>query len=432
MRRTRSNLAQIVPVGMALVAMFLATLPFAGCGHSPAPTSASKAESPKAAPSNETLVAIEVAEQPWPQTVRVQGTLIEDEYALLGAKVAGRVKAVLVDLGTPVSQGQPVAELDTEEFDLKVQQAEAQVAQARATLGLKPGVPDDQLDPTKAAPVLQEKALLEEARFNVQRAKSLIGKGVYTQEEIHARDAALSVAEARYASSLNSVQEAIAQLKLRRAELALAVQNREDAVLKAPFVGVIQETYVAPGSYVAVGEAVAALVRADPLRFRAGVPERSALGIATKQPVRIWLEGQTTPVIVQISRISPALDVSNRSLMIEADVANSEGRLRTGMFAEAEIVVDPERRVLAVPASSVVAFGGVEKVWLVAGDKAQPRPIRTGRREGQRVEIVSGLQAGDVILSDGARGHEGVVHVTREQTPPAEEQPDARAALLGQ
>jgi RND family efflux transporter MFP subunit len=394
-------------------------------------TAQPKSAAPKAAAApaqlGDTVHVVEVGFQPWPRVVRAQGTLIEDEFALLGAKMAGRVKEVLVDIGTSVTEGQRVAVLETEEFDLKVQQAQAQVDQARATLGLKPGVPDEKLDPRRAAPVLQEIAMLEEARLNVNRVRGLIGKGVVTQEEIQAREAALRVAEARFASALNAVDEQIALLKLRRTELALAVQNREYAVLKAPFVGVIQETHVAPGSYVNVGQPVATLVRTDPLRLRAGVPERSAIGIAEGQPVRVFLEGQPKPLEARISRISPALDVSSRALIIEADIENSGGRLRTGLFAEAEILVDAQQQALAVPASSVVAFGGVEKVWTVKDNKAQPQPIRTGRREADRVEVLSGLEAGQWILTNGAEGREGMVRAVRDKP-----QPGDRAALLGQ
>jgi RND family efflux transporter MFP subunit len=366
--------------------------------------------------------------RPWPRVIRAQGTLIEDEYALLGAKVAGRIKTVLVDIGSRVEAGQPVAELDTEDFDLIIQQAEAQVQQARAAVGLKPGVPDDQLDPMHAPPVLQERAMLEEARLNVDRVKGLAGRGVLTQEEIQARESALRVAEARFASSVNSVQSQIAALKLRRAELAVAVQNRQYAVLRAPFVGVIQEKHVAPGSYVSVGQTVAALVRTNPLRFRAGIPERSAVGVDVGQPLTLQLEGRPAPIQARISRISPALDVSSRSLIIEADIDNTAGQFRTGLFAEADILVDSDQATLAVPEDSVVSFGGVEKVWTVVDGKAAPRVIHTGRRDDKLVEVVDGLKPGELVVADGNQGREGVVQAVRVD-------PDSpgsdRAALIG-
>ena len=385
-------------------------------------------EEPAAATApDETLDVVEVKLQNWPHVVRVQGTLIEDELALLGAKVAGRVKEVLVDLGSRVEAGHVVAKLDTEEFDLKVRQAEAQVAQARATLGLKGNTPDDQVDPHKASPVLQELAMLEDARLNVQRAHRLTERSVFTQEEVQARESTLRVAEARHITALNAVHEQIAVLALRRAELALTVQNRRDAVIKAPFVGIVQDRHVAPGSFVNIGQTVATIVRIDPLRFRAGVPERTATGVSVGQPIRVMLEGQGSPIEAKISRISPTLEVTTRSLLIEADIENSSARWRSGLFAEGEILVDAGQPALAVPLRSVVSFGGVEKVWTVKDNQCSPRPLRTGRRNAEFVEVLDGLQAGDVVLSDGPRGHEGVVRV---QHAPAESGQD-RAAMLG-
>jgi RND family efflux transporter MFP subunit len=397
-----------------------------GCGYEAVESPAASVISSEAEQAD--VRVVEATLRPWPRIVRAQGSLIEDEYALLGAKVAGRVKNVLVDVGTSVEAGQPVAELDTADFELMVQQAEAQVLQARAAIGLKPGVPDDQIDPLKAPPVLQEWAVLEEARMNVDRVKGLAGRGVLTQEEIQARESALRVAEARYASSLNMVQVQIAALKLRRAELAMALQHLEDAVLKAPFVGIIQETHVAPGSYVTVGQPVVALVRVDPLRFRAGIPERSAVGVDVGQPITLKLEGQLQPIQARISRISPALDITSRSLIIEADLENSDGKLRTGLFAEAEILVDADQQTLAVPASSIISFGGVEKVWTVVDGKAAPRQIRTGRRDNKLVEVLSGLEPGEFVVSNGDEGREGLVRAVHDD-------PDSpggdRAALIG-
>jgi RND family efflux transporter MFP subunit len=199
-------------------------------------------------------------------------------------------------------------------------------------------------------------------------------------------------------------------------------------VLKAPFVGIIQQKTVAPGSYVSVGQPVVTLMRIDPLRFRAGVPERTAVGVSVGQTVKIFLDGQPAPIEAKISRISPALDLSSRALMIEADVENGQSRWRSGLFAEAEILVDAEQQALTVPVSSVVAFGGVEKVWAVKEDKAEPRPVRIGRRDAKFVEVLDGLSAGDVILADGRQGREGAVHVNREATPLSDKRAARREA----
>jgi RND family efflux transporter MFP subunit len=393
-----------------------------------APQAAKSAAESAAKPAEQPVNVVEVAMRPWPRIVRVQGTLSEDESAQLGVKVAGRVKEVLVDIGSKVALGQPIAKLDTEEFDLKVRQAEAQVAQARATLGLKGNTLDDKVDPQKASPVLQELAMLEDARLNVNRAHRFTEKSVFTQEEVQARESTLRVAEARHVSALNAVHEQIAILALRRAELALTIQNRKDAIIKAPFDGIVHERHVAPGSYVSIGQPVATLVRISPLRFRAGVPERSVMGVSVGQPIRLLLEAQPQPLEAKISRISPLLDLSSRALAIEADIDNSSETWRAGLFAEAEILVDPGQQALAVPAHSVVSFGGVEKVWIVKDNRCSPRPVRTGRRSADYVEILHGLEPGELVVAEGPLGREGVVRAQR-QTPAARQD---QAAILGQ
>ena len=96
--------------------------------------------------------------RPWPRVVRVQGSLLADEHAVIGTKVAGRVQQVQVDLGSQVAAGDVLATLETEEFDLHVRAAESQLEQVRVKLGLKPGDDEEQLDPTQAPAVVQESA----------------------------------------------------------------------------------------------------------------------------------------------------------------------------------------------------------------------------------------------------------------------------------
>ncbi len=258
-----------------------------------------------------------------------------------------------------------------------MQQAQAQLEQARSALGLKPDEPDSKLDRLKAPPVLQEKALLEEARFSVDRAKQLLERPqkIITNEELQQREAAQRVAEARFNAALNGVDEKIAVIGVRRADLALAKKQQADAVTVAPFDGVVQARHVAPGVYVNIGHSIVTLVRTDPL----AVPRRRAGAAGPRdragQLVRLWIEGHAEVAEAKITRISPSLDLSNRSLIIECDMPNAGNRLRAGIFAEAEVLVDPNAQCLTVPARAVTEFAGVEKVWVVIDGQAKEREI---------------------------------------------------------
>jgi len=101
-------------------------------------------------------------------------------------------------------------------------------------------------------------------------------------------------------------------------------------------------------------------------------------------------------------RLAPALEEANRSLIVEAEVDNASGLLRPGSFARAEIQTDSGGDTLVVPASSLVVFAGIEKVVTVREGKALERAVTTGRRAGEAIEIVAGIEAGeDVVVRPG-------------------------------
>ncbi len=379
----------------------------AGCQFSTASDTASPPGEPRAAATAVRLTQARL--QAWPLTVRVQGSLIGDEEAVIGAKVIGRVKEVLVDRGTAVAQGQVLARLEAEEFELRILQAEAQLAQVRAKLGLQPGEPEEKLDRTKAPPVLQEQALQDEAQFLVERARTLVAQRAIGLEEFQKHEMAYRVAKARYASALNTVDEQIAQLALRRAEVGLAKQQLADSVITAPFPGIVQERHIARGVYLQAGHPVVTLVRTDPLRFRAGVPEREAAQIRVGEAIAILIEARFEPLRATVSRVSPALAQESRCLVFEADLPNPAGQLRAGVFAQADIVVAPEARTLTLPETAVSEFAGVEKVWLVRDGQAVEQRVLSGRRERGQVEILQGVTAGNQIVLDARQGRTGPV-----------------------
>jgi RND family efflux transporter MFP subunit len=403
-RSSRQYLCRCVAQCIADGLLLTAAVMLAGCQ----PTGTSQAGPPEGP--SDPLPRVRAAQarlESWPRLVRVQGNLQADEIAIVGAKVANRVKEVSVDLGSIVRRGDALVTLDTEELDFRVQQAEAQLEQARARLGLKPDDQEGSLDRLKVPSVVQAETVWNESKLEYERAKSLLPGKAIPAEEVQQRQAAMLVAEAKYRGALNDVNEQIALVAVKRAELGLARQFRADAVIRAPFDGVVQNRHVAPGSYLQVGQAVVTLVRTDPLRFRGGVPEREAPCIQLRQTARITVEGQANVLSGQVTRVSPALEMSSRALCVEIDLPNPDARLQVGLFAEADVVVDPTAQTLAVPATAVREFAGVERVWLVRDGSASQQLVQTGRRGADRVEILQGLSAGDVVLTDAREGSAG-------------------------
>lgn len=347
---------------------------------------------------------LQVQLQSWPSVVRAQGSLVADEISTVGAKSAGRVDAVHVDLGDKVEQQTPLVTLDQKDLTLVVQQVEAQLSQARAAVGLMPGQSAEILDPPNAPPSREAKAVWDEAIANTNRLRQLRQQQAVSDAQFDQALSSERVAEARYASALNGVREKLAEIAVKTAELALAQQKLRDGITLAPFSGEVQARFVAPGTFVQIGQPLVALVRTGTLRFRGSLPERYAQRIAVGQSVTLRFESSNQPLTVKVTRVSPALDEVTRSLTFEASLDNRDGALRPGLFAEAELVLDPNASAVVVPASAVVEFAGAEKVWKVIGGQAQEQPVRIGRRTDEGYEIREGLAAGDIILVQGKEG----------------------------
>ncbi len=397
-----------------------------GCNKS-APVNAAKIE-----PVTAKEVAVTRAElQAWPQSIRVQGSLLAYEDAVIGSKLSGRVAEVAVDLGSIVRQGETLIKLVRSELDLRTELAEAQLRQACATIGITPDDDETQFDPRTAPGSMMEQAMVSEAQSTVNRAQQLLSSRAVTEQEFDTMVAQLKAAQARYNAALNLVGEQISMIGVRRKELALARQMVVDSEVVAPFDGVVGERLVSPGEFVGAGQAVVKLVRADILRFTAGVPENRAAAIKVGQQLQIARgPNVAAPISTTVTRISPTVMQSTRSILIEADVPNPALALQAGLFAEAEIVVDPHAEAIIVPRSALSRFAGVQKVWIVAEGIAKQQTVRTGREDASRVEIVEGLAAGTMVVLNAAEGHDGPV-VPREQYSeivPREEVPQTTSA----
>jgi RND family efflux transporter MFP subunit len=376
-----------------------------GCGHHEAPVVTARVP-----PAAKTVAMVQVQLDSWPEKIRVQGSLLAYEDAVVGSKLAGRVDEVAVDLGAIVRKGDRLVTLVRQELDLRVQLAQAQLRQACATIGITPEDDETKYNVANAPGARMEQVLVTEAQNNMNRSRPLIATRSVTESEYEALVAQLGAAQARYQAALHLVTEQVSIIGVRRKELALAEQMVRDSEVVAPFAGVVGAKRVSPGEFVQAGQAVVTLVRAHPLRFTAGVPESRADALRVGQRVEIQPGGRRAPPIVaQISRVSPTVMQSSRSILVEADVANDSLELQAGLFAEADLIVDPNARAISVPASAVTQFAGVQKVWVITDGVAKQQTVRTGREENGRVEILEGLSVGNQLVLDAKEGHDGPV-----------------------
>jgi RND family efflux transporter MFP subunit len=388
--------------------LLLSGLAAASCGGSSA-----AAPRPAASPDPPVVSVIRVDRTPLDRSVSITGTLAAEEQVMLSLKVTGRLEEMLVDLGSPVRRGQPIARLTPTDFELRLRQAEAALQQGRARLGLDPDGEDDSIEIEKTAVVRQAKAALEEARRQRDRYATFVQRGISARADLESAEAQLQIADGRYQDALEEVRNRQAILAQRRSELAIARQQLEDATLRSPIDGIVRERHAFAGEFRAAGTPVVTVVRQHPLRLQLSVPERAAANVRLGQNVHVTVEGDSTVYEGRVARLSPAITEGNRTLPIEAEVPNEAGRLRPGMFARAEIVT-AESLTIVVPQSSLVVFAGVEKLLVAKDGKAHEQRVRTGRRIGDRVEILDGVSLGDmVITTPGGLAEGATVRVTQ-------------------
>jgi RND family efflux transporter MFP subunit len=375
----------------ALVLLILTAATTSCGGRQPAANAAGATDA------REVLVA-PVREASLSRTIAVDGALAAEEQAVVSMKVAGRISTLTVDLGSEVTKGQTLAQVEPRDYELRVAQAEAMFRQARARLGLPPDGDSDTVDVTKTALVRQAQAVADEAKLTFDRTKQFLDRGISAKSALDSAEASYKVADGRLQDAMEEVRNRQAVLAQRRSELELAREQQIYTSLRAPFSGRISERTASLGQYVAAGTPVVTIVRVDTLRLRLEVPEREAARVRINQPVNVTVEGDETTYSGKLVRLSPSISPEARTLLVEAEIRNEPARLRPGSFCRAQIVVEPSTKALLIPATAVVTFAGVDKVFVVNKDRALEKRVQLGRRDGNAVEIVQGLQAGEPVI----------------------------------
>jgi RND family efflux transporter MFP subunit len=240
--------------------------------------------------------------------------------------------------------------------------------------------------------------MFNEARQNHARTVELWERGLIAHTELGTAATNFQVAEGRYLDALEEVRIRQAVLTERRSDLEIARQQLRDTALQALMDGAVRQRHASVGEYLEEGAPIVTVVQMHPLRLQLSVPERVATSVRLGQLVHVKVEGNPTVYEGKVTRLSPAISEQDRTLLLEAEVPNEHGRLRPGTFAEAEIITNAEARAVLVPASAIITFAGIEKVMIVEAGVSVEKRVQTGRRYGERVEIVAGLKPDDVVV----------------------------------
>jgi RND family efflux transporter MFP subunit len=339
-----------------------------------------------------------VQSQPIDRFLRVTGSLMADEQAEVAAETAGRVIATPVERGTRVSTGTVLVRISDAEAGAQLREADANAAQIEARLGLAPG---QSFDATRVPEVMNAKASLDWAEAEFNRMKALLDQKVVSQSEYDQRLTQVEAARQQYQAAQNSAQQSYRSLIAAHARVDLARKASADTAIKAPFAGLVAERQVSTGDYVTRGTKVVTVVKIDPLRVELTIPEQYLSQVTAGQPVRLTVDaypGETFTATVRF--VSPALKTDQRALTVEAMAPNPDGRLKPGLFATALLQHMSPAPALLVPASAVETVAGTSRVFVVSTGKVEERIVTTGERVGDRIEIATGVKAGETVAAD--------------------------------
>lgn len=382
---------QAAVVGIALTLLFTA-----GCQTDENANAASIGQGASIEPREVQVVS--AIEEKVTRAVEATGTLAAQDQVALAMKVTGRIKSIKADLGDRISKGQIIAEMDSTDFQISVEQAAAALQQARIRLGLDPEGPDRQVDPEQTSIVKQARASLNEAKLNRDRAQQLYDQKLIPRSDFDTALTAYQIAEGHYQDAVEEIRNRQAILAQRRSELEMVRQQLAYCMLRSPIDGAVSERLVSAGQYVTAGAPIVNIVRVHPLRLRLPVPERAASEIRIGQRVRLKVDPDPKVYEGRVTRLSPAIDESNRTLLVEAEVPNERGLLRPGAFARAELLAQAEQPAIFVPTSALVTFAGIERVITVKDGKSVEQPVKTGRKNGNRIEILEGIQPREEVV----------------------------------
>jgi membrane fusion protein, multidrug efflux system len=199
-----------------------------------------------------------------------------------------------------------------------------------------------------------------------------------------------------------TMDELLADLKGKRAEAKASDVLLSKMKLTAPFAGEVSKSKVSLGDYVNVGMSVVTLTDTKHLRIEYNIPEKYLSHLKLGQPVTVTTAaypGKTFQGVV--AYISPTINSDNRSIALYADVPNENQLLKAGMFANVVQSLGNEERVLILPSRSLIPGIDGEQVYKVVEGKAYSVMVTIGKRTDKEVQVVQGLTAGDVIITDG-------------------------------
>jgi RND family efflux transporter MFP subunit len=326
----------------------------------------------------------------------VVGTLTAVDQVTISSEADGIVRAILADLGDRVKADQVLVRLDNERQRYAYQQQQATLARTLAQYGATD--PQRLPEPENTPDVRRANAELAQANNTFKRASELSRRELVSQQDFDVAQAELQTKRAGYEVALQNARNLRASIQASEAAMRLSDRQLRDTEIRAPFDGYVERRLINLGELVKAQMPVMAIVRLDPLKVTAEIPERMAPWIDSGRPVDLAVDAYPGRTFNgKVTRISPAVNIGTRAFPFEAVVPNPDGALKPGTFARVHVESAKVDEVLTLPFAALQYRYGVNRVFVVSGNRLEMRELQVGERLGDRIEVTSGVKPGERV-----------------------------------
>jgi membrane fusion protein, multidrug efflux system len=417
-----------VRIAPAAAIVVVAALLGAGCGQSKSVEAAKTGTQEPATGRTSVIAVVQAATRMVSASVQVTGSFVAKESSDVAPEAAGRIVATPVDVGDFVQQGQILARLDDRDAKLRLdqaqaaeQQAEAALRQAESRIGLGQG---ETFNASNVPEVLSAKAAYESAvaqaklaEADAQRYENLtktgdVSRSAYEKARTQADTAQAQANSMRqqYEATLNSARQnfqgvmtAQASLSGIRVQSALARKAVEDTLIRAPFTGYVSARPVAAGQYVALTNKIATVLRITPIKLELQVQETNAPQMRVGAQIEASVQGYPGRTFLgKATAVNPAVDPNSRTFTVVAEFPNSDIALKPGMFATARILLPGSNSGIFVPRQAVITdpTTSSSQLFFIRDGRARLAVVQLGARDGDFVQILSGISPGAIVATD--------------------------------
>ena len=300
--------------------------------------------------------------------IPLTGSVRAVDSATVKAKVAGELRSLSVREGMAVNKGDIIGQIDTTDYQLRIQERQAQLHQAEAQLLT--------------------------AQRNADANQQLVARGF--------------ISENSSANTVSALDAAKAARDTVRFQLDQALKALGDTRLIAPISGMVAERHALPGEKLSPDNKVLSIVSTEKLEAELAVPAQDLVGIQIGQRLDLHVEGVDTAQAAKVLRINPATSGSSRNVMVYLQLEGPTSKLRIGAFVQGLLPLQSKGQVLAVPFNAVRDQGGRQAVWVVRQGKLEEQLVRTGIRDDRAkapngalgmIQILEGLNEGDTVVA---------------------------------